>query len=176
MPKIIDEAYEKILSSAKKRMFQEGYSALSLRSVAKDCGMAVGTIYNYFENKDALIASIMLEDWRKALDKMDEGCQSASDIQEGFVFIYRAIEAFCTIYDEHWNHYSLAKGSSQAVSRHHLTLQKQLTERIDWLLMHFGYEKDADLSVLLAECVLTSALRKEISIHQFEKLIRRLFL
>ena len=176
MPKIIDEAYDMILSIAKKKMFEEGYSALSLRNVAKECGIAVGTIYNYFENKDDLIASIMLEDWKSALDKMDRECRNIDNIQDGFISIYKAIEEFCMIYEMLWDQYALNKGSSKAVSSRHLMLQKQLTERVCQLLIRFGYEKDMDLSVLLAECVLISTLRKEISLHQFEKLIQRLFL
>ena len=50
MPKIIDEAREKILSAAKHTLLGQGYSVLSLRGVARQCGIAVGTIYNYFES------------------------------------------------------------------------------------------------------------------------------
>ena len=71
MPKIIEGAREKILANARRRLFEKGYQHLSLREVAKESGIATGTIYNYFANKDYLIASIMLEDWVKTLDNMD---------------------------------------------------------------------------------------------------------
>ena len=51
MPKIIEGAREKILTNAKRRLFEKGYLHLSLREVAKESGIATGTIYNYFANK-----------------------------------------------------------------------------------------------------------------------------
>ena len=33
----------------------------TVRSVAAGCGVAVGTVYNYFSSKDMLIAAFMLE-------------------------------------------------------------------------------------------------------------------
>ena len=54
MPKIIEGAREKIMANAKRRLFEKGYQHLSLREVAKESGIATGTIYNYFVNKDYL--------------------------------------------------------------------------------------------------------------------------
>lgn len=172
MPKIIGEVNEKILTCAKRKMFEEGYNGLSLRSVAKECQIAVGTIYNYFESKDMLIASILLEDWKIALEKMDEGCKNISNIKEGFLSIYYAIEDFCKIYEEFWNQFN---GSTSSVKSRHYLLQSQIVNKIDALLDQFHYEDDKDMSVIVAESILICATKKEISVHQFEKMIERLF-
>lgn len=59
MPKLIPDAKIKILSTARKQLFEKGYTGLILREVADQCAMAVGTIYNYFSSKDMLVAAIM---------------------------------------------------------------------------------------------------------------------
>ena len=70
MPKIIEGVRENILNTAREMLFSEGYQSISIRSVAKACGIATGTFYNYFDNKDFLIASIMMQDWQLALARM----------------------------------------------------------------------------------------------------------
>ena len=63
MPKIIPNIREQLLNEAKKQIAEQGYSKTTIRSVANACNLGVGTVYNYFESKDMLIASFMAEDW-----------------------------------------------------------------------------------------------------------------
>ena len=72
MPKIIENIRQNLLEEARRQVLQEGYSALTVRSVAAACGISVGTVYNYFPSKDMLIASFMLEDWQLCLDKIEK--------------------------------------------------------------------------------------------------------
>ena len=80
MPKIIAEINDKILEGTKRMMLENQNDNFSLRMIAKECGIAVGTIYNYFENKEMLIAKIHLEDWKKAMAKIDEGFKSIDSV------------------------------------------------------------------------------------------------
>lgn len=43
-----------ILDVAYARAQQDGLGGLSIRSVARECGVAVGTLYNYFPDKASL--------------------------------------------------------------------------------------------------------------------------
>ena len=65
MPKIIRDLKSRLIEEAKKQIELAGYGALTIRSVAKACGVGVGTVYNYFPSKDTLIATYMLEDWNR---------------------------------------------------------------------------------------------------------------
>lgn len=52
-----------ILDVAYARAQQDGLSGLSIRSVARECGVAVGTLYNYFPDKASLVSAIVLRFW-----------------------------------------------------------------------------------------------------------------
>jgi len=54
MPKIIDGLQKQILKEAKYQIFKNGFSKMTIRSVAKACDIAVGTIYNYYPSKEFL--------------------------------------------------------------------------------------------------------------------------
>ena len=64
MPKIIEDLEGKLLAEARRQIEESGYGAMTVRSVAKACGVGVGTVYNYFPSKDALVATYMLADWK----------------------------------------------------------------------------------------------------------------
>ena len=59
-----------MLAEAKKQISERGYVATTVRSVASACGVGVGTVYNYFESKEMLIATFVYEDWKRHLSAM----------------------------------------------------------------------------------------------------------
>ncbi len=59
---------DEILDVAYARAQQDGLGSLSIRSVARECGVAVGTLYNYFPDKASLVSAIVLKFWRKAVE------------------------------------------------------------------------------------------------------------
>ena len=46
---------EEILKTSREMIRQQGWSAISIRSVAAACGVSVGSIYNYFDSKSDLL-------------------------------------------------------------------------------------------------------------------------
>ncbi len=71
MPKIISDLKKHILAEVEAMLQQEGYSAVTVRAVARRCGVGVGTVYNYFPSKEALLAELLLEDWRQCVAAME---------------------------------------------------------------------------------------------------------
>lgn len=172
MPKILDQMRDKILECAKNRLFEEGVNNFSLRDIAKDCDIAVGTIYNYFKSKELLIATIMLEDWKNILNKMDEGFINVCSIEEGFLLMYHSMQEFIQIYENIWSQSNASKNTSY--SRHDL-LQEQIKTRVDNLLSKFSYEDEKCMNIVLSECVLSCALHKEIDEKDYMFFIHRIF-
>lgn len=64
MPKIIPALREAILDSVQSAVATEGWDALAIRTIAQRCGVAPGTIYNYFPSREAIAAAVMGRDWR----------------------------------------------------------------------------------------------------------------
>ncbi|MBQ5987644.1 MAG: TetR/AcrR family transcriptional regulator, partial [Clostridia bacterium] len=81
MPKIIENCREKLLDEARRQINECGYGALTIRGVASACGVGVGTVYNYFSSKDALVATFMLEDWQAATADMHKAFGSGMPME-----------------------------------------------------------------------------------------------
>ena len=56
---------EEILETSRELIRQAGWSAVSIRSVAAACGVSVGSIYNYYDSKAALMGATVESVWRE---------------------------------------------------------------------------------------------------------------
>lgn len=92
MPKIIENLRGQLLEETKKQIAERGYANITIRSVAKACGIGVGTVYNYFESKEMLVASFVLEKWKSCLDAMAN--LPPRDPRSLFEGIYDLIKSF----------------------------------------------------------------------------------
>lgn len=54
---------EEILKAGREIAATDGLKAISMRSVAAKCNIALGTLYNYYANKDELILSVIESIW-----------------------------------------------------------------------------------------------------------------
>jgi AcrR family transcriptional regulator len=102
MARIIENPHQLILDTAKNILFTKGYSELSMRNVAKECDIAIGTIYNYFPTKRDLVVEMMSGYWR-AYFAVFEGV-----VQEDIPFflklqtIFEELETFIKTFKEVW--------------------------------------------------------------------------
>lgn len=53
-----DESRERLLHSALHLFAQHGYAAATIRSIAREAGVSLGLVYNYFPGKEALLLAI----------------------------------------------------------------------------------------------------------------------
>lgn len=53
----------RILASAKALFAEQGFAGTSISDIAASTGVPVGSIYTYFDNKDALLRTIVEEGW-----------------------------------------------------------------------------------------------------------------
>jgi AcrR family transcriptional regulator len=64
MPKILpDNIKEEILSTTRRMVIENGYNKVSIRDIAKECGIATGTFYNYFRSKQEILSALLAGDW-----------------------------------------------------------------------------------------------------------------
>ena len=128
MPKILDSIKEQILSAARRQIESSGYAATTIRSVAAECGIAVGTVYNYFPSKDVLIATFVSEDWRACVDSL--AAQADGDARTRLKRIYDALLAFAERYRTLFSDADAEKTYQQAFWKRHKMLREQLASLI----------------------------------------------
>jgi AcrR family transcriptional regulator len=66
MPKVINQVEEKINNSAFRLFGENGYNNVTMKMVAQDVGISVGTLYNYYSNKEDLF----LNSFKKSFDQI----------------------------------------------------------------------------------------------------------
>lgn len=128
MPKIIENVRELLLDTAKKQIEDRGYANTTIRSVAGECGLAVGTVYNYFRSKDMLIATFVVEDWNSYLS--DIRGAKLSDPRMALHNIYDALIHFSEKHRSLFSDPEAAKVYSAVFSERHKTLRSQISEII----------------------------------------------
>jgi len=70
-----------ILEAARDLFFRHGYGGTTVEAVAEKAEVAVGTIYNYFESKSALMLAITVMDMSEALGDDFAAAPSESALQ-----------------------------------------------------------------------------------------------
>lgn len=126
MPKVIQNLREKLLEEAKRQIEENGYSATTIRSVAQACGIGVGTVYNYFPSKDALLASYLLQDWQKCITAI----RALSDVSPSpapvLRCVYDQLRDFSSLNAPLFNDSAAHSAFSGSFSRYHGLLRAQL--------------------------------------------------
>ena len=88
MPKVLLGVRSQIMEAVRRQLVDGGYDALTLRSVAAECGISIGTIYNYFESKEALVSTFMTEEWVTALADVSLACIEAVSPRDAFQHLF----------------------------------------------------------------------------------------
>ena len=102
MPKLLEMVREKALRKAREILLgPDGYEALTMRAVAAELKVGVGTLYNYFPSKEHLIASVMLEDWQEAGRSLEEKLARLT-LPETLAAVYAFIADFSRRYEPVW--------------------------------------------------------------------------
>lgn len=161
MPKILEDIRGQLLAATRESLETGGYKALSMRGVAASCSIAVGTIYNYFQSKEEMVAYVMMQDWEKALAQMDDAVEQETSFAEGLTGIYLAIKSFAKQYEKIWFQFSQGGGAGAVIARYHVMLRNQLVEKVQRLSEGCGLMNTEPLFPLLAETVLVAALQHD---------------
>lgn len=160
MPKIIENLEAQLIAEARKQVEEAGYSAMTIRSVAKACGVGVGTVYNYFPSKDAMVAAYMLADWRQCIAVIDKASVDHDDAVPVVRCIYDQLKCYAEKNSALFHDKAAEAGFAGSFGKYHGTLRAQLAEPLR------KFCRDDFTAEFIAESLLTWTLSGE----SFERL------
>lgn len=102
MSRIIENPKELILNKAKGILYKDGYKKLSMRNVAKACGIGLGTIYNYYPTKDELVIEMMTDYWSEYMLKTQAIINSDGEFYNKLKKIFDNLSIFLKTFKEIW--------------------------------------------------------------------------
>lgn len=82
MPKLILNIEDRIFLAAKELFYESGYEQVNMKDIARRADMAVGTLYNYFSNKNELYVSVLEKSWSDTFEKLNLVQRSDIDQKE----------------------------------------------------------------------------------------------
>ena len=130
MPKIIENLPQRLLEEARRQIAESGFAAMTIRSVAKGCGVGVGTVYNYYPSKEALVASFMLDDWNACVAAIQDTAEHSETLEPVLFAIYEKLNLFMEQYDPIFQDASAAVSYTGSTSQYHRVLRTQLAQPI----------------------------------------------
>jgi TetR/AcrR family fatty acid metabolism transcriptional regulator len=116
------DKYELILSSSRKLIEEIGFSSLTMDKVAQKAGIAKGTVYLYFKDKNELMEKVLSSGFEKMFEKIkasiaqEKGAVNSLKvlIQENISHIYENRYFFKTIFLDEVNIVFLKKKSKES--------------------------------------------------------------
>jgi AcrR family transcriptional regulator len=104
--RVKDEVTSEILTAARAHLAREGAAALSLRSIARDLGMAPSALYRYFSSRDALLSALILGAYGSLADQAEHASEAAYARENGamarWVAVPRAMRSWARGHPHEW--------------------------------------------------------------------------
>ena len=108
--RVREEMTAEILAVAGAHMARDGAAALSLRSIARDLGMAPSALYRYFDGRDALLSALILaayealaDEAERAADEAEHGGESGAQGEAGrWSSVPRALRLWALEHPHQW--------------------------------------------------------------------------
>jgi len=107
--RVHEEVSAEILAVARTHLARDGATALSLRSIARDLGMAPSAIYRYYDGRDALLSALILSAYGSLADEAERASAKAfaaaadgSDA-ERWLAVPRAMRRWAIAHPHEWS-------------------------------------------------------------------------
>src|SRR6266702_3194806 len=88
------EMRQSILSAAREIAAEEGWQAVTTRKVAERIEYSQPTIYEYFENKEAMLLALLRCGYQQLVTVVQEAFASTADPEAYWDFAFRSPELF----------------------------------------------------------------------------------
>lgn len=136
MAKIIENPRQLILDHAREILSEKGYNQLTMRGVASACGIALGTIYNYFPNKDALMVEMMADYWKTFQSDVEVILGRPGSVPEKLHSVYHSLESFFGKFKAEWlkpELYQAAEVMGSSRGKKFQAIESLVTRLAEWM-------------------------------------------
>jgi AcrR family transcriptional regulator len=155
MPKIIGNIRARLLEETRNQIKERGYKETTVRSVASALSIGLGTLYNYFESKDMLVASFMLEDWNEIVGNIHRRLESALTSSDKLRFIYVGLLDFYKKHEAIFKDPGARRTFSHSTEERHPLLISQISAMVMPALDESEAENKSLLADFISESMLT---------------------
>lgn len=100
-----------ILTKSREIVMEKGISSINMRTVANTCGVAVGSIYNYFPSKADLISATVEDIWKDIFHMKGEALVSERFI-DCLDWLFGSIQTGCLRYPNFFTLHSVSFASN----------------------------------------------------------------
>jgi AcrR family transcriptional regulator len=103
--RVREEMTAEILAVAGAHVARDGAAAISLRSIARDLGMAPSAIYRYFDGRDALLSGLILSAYGALADEAERAggeAERETDQEGRWLAVPRAMRHWALEHPHQW--------------------------------------------------------------------------
>ena len=105
-----------IVQAALELIAEKGFHGAPMAMIAEQSGVAVGTIYRYFENKDVLINTLYHELEESIMRALREGYSAEAPFRERFIHLGTTLLRYFITYPLHFRYIEQYHNSPYGVS------------------------------------------------------------
>lgn len=147
-----ESKYEKIIKASHVLFADRGFDATTIPMIAEKANVGAGTIYRYFDSKEALVNVLFQNSVRRFTEKIKEGYPEHLSVRSQFHHIFRCLYEFARE-----NVYALYFLEIDKTS-HYLTETSRsvLNDLLDFVYLFFEKGKEANIIHPLPPHILTA--------------------
>ena len=178
MPKNLENIKEEIIQATREMILEKGYERLNIRDIAKKCGIATGTFYNYFRSKQAIISALLDEDWRAfcklAAEHRNEDKPPIDQLEILFGDLRQMLQGVHKIWRAGFPS-DLVSGSLNKVQTIKQRLRDDFSQHIVSIITgHIAYEQEAFAADIITRLFFSLAYEQNVSFEQLRYYLTRI--
>lgn len=160
LPKIIKDLENTIFNISMELFLEKGYKDVDMKMIAQKCGIAVGTLYNYYPNKKELYIATLKESWNSTFNKFEAlrslPLSPREKIEKALLVLYEDIEERKGLGKELLNKNITELNGDPRVLNFKEKLIENMEIAISSLEKKEGFKNDNSINKRLAEIFLLS--------------------
>ena len=125
-----------ILAASKELVIESGMLSLNIRDVARRCGVAVGSVYNYFPSKEDLVVAAVESIWTEIMHQA-AGVEKQASFAETVQDLFERVRQGSSKYPFFLNVHAMSFGDMEknkgreVMSRYFQHIERGLLESLD---------------------------------------------